>query len=209
MEIETYEKYYNMFIKVKPEEILNTCNHEICIISGMKTCINCGCVFGHIYVAEKNMTFRKQYHNYERSNYFKEKLLLIGGYKQCTKNGYNEMINFMKTKIINNIFDLKKLMRYKYSKFYKYIYNIYFDTTKVKAVQLSLDLINWMHNQYIIFEKIYKKSYNVKPNYTIVIFAMLKLMNYETKNLIISKPIYRREFCYTFEILKQIFYNNL
>jgi len=167
----------------------NLCNHQWRDVDGMKTCIECGVTNLVNFTSEKYcIPTYKSYHVYYRSHYFKEKLLLLGGYKQCTKDGYNDMINDLKKLTIKNINHLRRYMKFnEYSKYYKYIYSIYYEITGKRAIHLTREQIDTLSTKFVQFEKIYKKMFSKNPNYSVVIICLLKRYGYNTSNLLCSK----------------------
>lgn len=171
------------------EEAEPTCKHDWRNVDGMKTCIECGIVNLFNFTSEKYVpSTYKNYHIYLRSHYFREKLLLLGGFKQCIKDGYNDMLKDLRTHNIQSITYLRRVMKQKgYSKFYKYIYNIFYELTGEKVIDLTRERIDFLMNKYIQFEKLYKKMFHKNPNYSVVMICLLQKYGYNTYRLLCSK----------------------
>ena len=178
---------------VKEEEPKAQCDHDYRYADGILTCVECGVVEGSYLRGPDRVSgvftnVRK--HLYRRSNYFKEKLNLIAGYNQCIKSGYNEMLQDLGNYKITDIHSLRKLMKsLGYHRFYKYIYNIYFELKKVRVINLTRADVDFMSHKYMIFEKVYFKEFHEKPNFTVVIYCMLCSLGKDTSGIILGKKL--------------------
>lgn len=103
-EIDKFYDYFHEELQEIPPQ--PTCNHDWRIVDGFHTCIQCG-VVKLSYVSEKSITKYKCNHIYLRPKYFKEKLELIAGYRQCIKEGYNDTVKLLKHDNIQTLHQLK------------------------------------------------------------------------------------------------------
>jgi hypothetical protein len=164
----------------------NYCEHNFKPLEAYFTCINCGLVDidRQIFVDHKI-----HYNNYgscylyHRRTYFKIKLRLLSGYKQCLSEKYQDALNKLKCHKFQTIAELRKLMKkLKLQRFYNYIYSIYYDIKKVRLINLSLDDIEFLLNKFQLFEKEFKKQFPEKSNilsYNLTIYLLLKKYKYD------------------------------
>lgn len=176
----------------KSDEELSDCQHDNRIIDGYYTCILCGVVDITKLLFHENLQRYKSYFVYHRKSYFREKMKLLTGIKQPTNMEYNHIVSILKEHQFENIFELKKLMRkLKMSKYYKFIYCIYFDVKKVKLFPLGINEIEKLIHEFILLERQFKLAYPNKHNllsYNIVIYCILKKNNYECyKHVLLPK----------------------
>jgi hypothetical protein len=177
------------------DPLSNGCLHNFQAIESNNICMNCGVVDIHnqIFVESyETQQFLKKmnFHLYYRKSYFVEKLKLLNCQIQSGNPKYNEMINQLQLLPFKNIFGLKKLMKkYKYNKFYKYIYRIYFDIKNTKLIDLSNSDVNTLIDQFMIIERKFKEKYVGNLfSYNLIIYYLFKKNNYECyKNIIIPK----------------------
>lgn len=204
-------KWYDLFESVLPKPVkepTGQCNHKFRFVDGILTCIECGIVeSGYLTVQERLTgtftTVRK--HVYRRSKYFKEKLNLIAGYNQCIKSGYNEMLKDLGHHKITDIHNLRNLMKsLGYHRFYKYIYNIYFELKNVRVINLTRADVDNMSHKYIIFEKEYFKEFKKKPNFSVTIYCMLHLMGRDSSGIILGKKLKDKNYNNVLKIMETI-----
>ncbi len=83
------------------------------------------------------------------------------------------------------------MRKLKLSKYYKYIYCIYFDLKKIKLFQLNINEIERLIHQFINLERKFKISHPKKHNllsYNIVIYCILKQNGYQSyKHILLPK----------------------
>ena len=120
---------------------------------------------------------------YKRRHYYRSKLNMLCCVKNCYSNAYKKVVEELKLEEndFDDIFDLMDWLKSKkLSKFYKNIYNLYFDVKKQKLIELSSQQIEMLSNQFVELEckfKMVKDKYKRKnfPSYNTTIFYLLKL----------------------------------
>lgn len=158
---------------------MTDCNHDYRIVEGHQTCINCGEVdIDRAVFSESIQPVSKQYFIYYRKSYFREKLRLLTGIKQSMSDEYVAMVEQLKQHKFNTIQELKKLMqKLGYHRFYKNIYVIYFDIKGIKLINLTCTQIDFLTNQFLKIEHVFKTKYPDKSNllsYNILIYLLLQ-----------------------------------
>lgn len=127
----------------------------------MRVCIMCGSADEYSYVNEKlehNEIDKKKYF-YKRRVYFEDKLKYITGIKRTNTKKITEIIEQLKSESITDIKDLYKLLKKKkLSKYYKDIYNIYFDLKNIRLINITESQIKVLSKEFV------KLDYNFKIN---------------------------------------------
>lgn len=193
-------KYENLFYDEeyfpnedkKIEEIpINPCEHDFIPMEAYWSCQICGIVdLDHpIFINDSCNSYHKSTYLYRRKTYFLTILRLLSCSKQCDSKHYHEVVNILSENQFDNIFELKKLMtKYKFQKYYKYIYSIYFDIKKVKLINLTHNDIEFLTNKFLLLEIQFKKCYPNKSNmlsYSLISYCLLKQYNYDCYNHVI------------------------
>lgn len=186
MSIETYIKLYEDLFFDESETPVK--NHDICdcggnlvLIHAIPTCTSCGLsdISNPQLISYSGRFIRK--HLYTRRSYFVELLKLIAGYKQSNDCQYNKVVKILKTKKFKTIRRLRRHMcRLGFSKFYKYIYNIFFDIKKIRLIKLDRNLIDRLADQFVKIESVFKATIDDRKNffsYNTLIYYMLKRNN--------------------------------
>jgi len=188
---DTFADIFNEHI---PEDTLNICNHNFYFIEGYCTCTLCGMIdiHRHAFMMSGGSYKSNTNHLYHRKSYFREKLKLMVGIKQSLNPEYILIIKELKNQLFNSIIELKRIMRKKgYHKYYKYIYNIYYEIKGVKLINLSYTEIDKLTCKFLKLEQQFKTIYPSKSNllsYNIVIYSLLKKDNHLCyKNIILPK----------------------
>lgn len=120
---------------------------------------------------------------YKRRNYISEKLNLLAGYKQCHRKQYGDIITILEQhkNEFDDIYELRKLMkRCGFHKYYKYIYNIFFEIKKKRLVVLNYNQIYMLTDEFIDIETKFKSSNLISKNmlsYNSIIYYLLKKHN--------------------------------
>lgn len=177
--------------KIKHESV-SSCIHDQIIADGHYTCIKCGEVdlYKPVFYETINKIY-KSYFVYHRKSYFKDKLREIVGIKQSLSSKYHQIISILKKHNFDTIFELKKIMKkLHYSKYYKFIYDIFFTIKGIKLVSLSSNDINYLANKFIKFEIAFKKQIGKRNilSYNTIIYALLKQYKYPSyKHIILPK----------------------
>jgi len=173
---------FDDLMNVSSNEDLSLCQHDIRIIDGYHTCILCGVVDINRLQFHESTQRAKSYFIYHRKSYFREKLRLLSCIKQSTNDEYNNVLAKLKDYQFETIFELKRIMRrLKLSKYYKYIYCIYYDLKRIKLFPLNINEIERLIHEFIKLERQFKMTYPKKHNllsYNIVIYCICKKNNY-------------------------------
>jgi predicted RNA-binding Zn-ribbon protein involved in translation (DUF1610 family) len=116
---------------------------------------------------------------YKRRIYCLDKLKMMSGFKQSRSKGYNSMIKKLEECKFNTIKELKKIMKeLLYHKFYKFIYNIWFDIKGTRLIELTYNQIDKLSRDFVDLEYKFKQSDKHKRsnmlNYNSVIYYLLK-----------------------------------
>lgn len=168
---------------IEPE----TTYHTWAYIEGLYTCTTCGLVDLNNYQTTLSFTDhkRKRLYPYQRKNYFRKKLQLIAGYRVYWGESlrWNEMINTLKQTEFDTIHELRIILRKKKMfKFYKFIYMIYYQIKKTKAIHLSHQDIEKMLSKFKRFENYCKLNKLKMINYNIIIYALIKHYNIQNRH---------------------------
>lgn len=115
---------------------------------------------------------------YKRRLYVREKLNLMAGYKQSCSKQYKEIIASLKKNKVRNIIHLKQMLKDRgLKKFYKHIYNIYFDLKRIRLIKLSYNEVDFLAKKFIEAETKFKDNNHDRSNffsYSSVICMLLK-----------------------------------
>ena len=112
------------------------CNHVLSN-DGYPICENCGVINFDRPSTTEEVTdpeiIKKTISLYKRRLYVREKLSLMTGYKHSRSKQYADIIKSLKKCRVKNIIHLKQLLKdMNLKKFYKHIYNIYYDIKNIR-----------------------------------------------------------------------------
>ena len=117
---------------------------------------------------------------YHRRSYFVERMYLLCGYKQCNSLEYSSVVRRCKKHKFSSIRQLRKVMkRIGVNKYYKYVYNIYYDIKKVRHVKLSQQRIAQLSQEFVVMEGFFKQNRDTHQrknlfSYSVIIYMLLK-----------------------------------
>ncbi len=117
---------------------------------------------------------------YHRRSYFVERMNLLCGYKQCNSKAYSSVVRRCKKHKFSSIRQLRKVMkRIGVNKYYKYVYNIYYDIKKVRHVKLSQQRIAQLSQEFVVMEGFFKQNRDTHQrknlfSYSVIIYMLLK-----------------------------------
>lgn len=185
-ELEMIEFYQDLIHEnddenLKDENYCIECDMQMTLIANsFYSCVGCGaCGELQHFVADVN--YASKVSLYKRRIYCQEKLRLLNGDKLSKSPIYNTIIKRLKKrkKPFKNVIQIKqKLKQLGYKKFYKYVYNIYFDLTGIRLIPLTSQQIDLIANQFVALEYNFKQdeTHNRKNlfNYNSVISFLLK-----------------------------------
>lgn len=191
------DDFYRIFDEKQYENIISICKHDYILIDGFHTCQNCGELdINRITFIEK-YNWRGYIHIYKRRSYFQERLNLLIGRKQSSSEKYINMLNSLKGRQFKSIQELKRVVKQnKFRGMTKYIYNLYFDLTGKRLIQLSERDMKLLTKEFLVFERNFKKEFPGKKNllsYDMIIYHLLKKIDSKYYKFIML-PRSNREF---------------
>lgn len=200
---EYFDELYNTYFSkpAQADEPLCKCDIEYIAIKGNMLCPNCGIVdvykivYGESYSENSRRISGQPKLPYKRKVYFRQKLRLLGGYKQCMTDDYENIILKLSSEKFETVHELKRIMqKKKMSKFYIYIYDIYFRVKGVKLLKLSHSDITNMTRQFTDFDRWYKNEYPNKSmmSYDVISLLLLKENKINTSDIIIIPKNYKK-----------------
>jgi hypothetical protein len=140
-------------------------------------------------------TYFREVPVYHRKTYFADKLNLIAGMKQCQLIDYNETVDLLKDYHFDDIFELRDLMKeLKLSKFYRFIYSIYYDIKNVKVINLTHTDISFLLHKFLELERLYKGQRVSRKNiisHDIIIYCMFRKYGLAYDNIILPKNAHK------------------
>lgn len=121
---------------------------------------------------------------YKRRLYCQEKLKLYTGHKLCRSPHYRKIVKDLKDYHIENIIELKECLKeWKLKRFYKYIYNLYFDVTGIRLIKLTSQDIDFLSRKFVELESQFKMSELHKRknmfNYNSCLYLLMKHYGYK------------------------------
>lgn len=153
------------------------CNHNYIKTEWIFSCEYCG------QMTDQNPEYyqvinRVMKTKYSKVNYLKEKLDFINGNNLVRDQHYKTLIDQLKNYEFKTIFELKQLMKtLKLSKYYCYIYSIYFDIKGKKLINLSVSDIHSLLNQFIYLERKMKIENIKQTSLNVIIYILMKQKN--------------------------------
>ena len=139
-----------------------------------------------------------------RRSYFIERLNHIAGFKQSTSKQYNTIVKRLSRCKFKTVKRLRNHMkRLGFNKFYKYVYNIYFDIKGVRLVDLDRQTIQRLASKFVKYNHRFKSASDVHCrknfySYSLAIYLILK----SEKIKGYSKLLLPRETAETLRLLK-------
>lgn len=151
-------------------------------IDGYFSCMDCGqCGSSEVYIAspsyELNSTLYNKKSIYKRRLYCREKLKLLCGRKKCFDQEYIKLVERLKKKKIKNIIQLKQFLKdWGKRRYYKHIYNMFYDITGKRLIDLTCLEIQRLSYQFVKIEIKFKRNSGRKNifNYNSIIYALMK-----------------------------------
>lgn len=192
------DSLFDEFREFEPDEKPCECGDNfIRWIYDIPTCSQCGVMDIHsqrfqtsyAYVRHSKLT---KFVPYKRIIYFKQKLKLMTGQKQCLHTNYNSVIETLRNEQFENIGELKKVMkRLNLSKFYKYAYSIFYEIKRIKICKLTFMDVDTIANDFHLFNLFYKKKYKNKYmfSYNEIIYLLLTKRGYDTSYIVRPKRL--------------------
>lgn len=159
--------------------ICSDCNTAMLDQNGLWICTTCNTT-QEMFVSHKEDNVPKKNNFYYRRLYFIEKMNLLVGYKTCNTEEYKKLISLLSRYKFKTIKDLRKIMkRLGTNKFYKYIYNIFYDIRKVRLVSLTSQQIQQLSIEFVAMETFFKQNREVHNRknifpYSAIIYMLLK-----------------------------------
>jgi len=185
---ELYDLYEELQEEVEKDKLKNInefCNDPECKgdfinYKNMKLCKICGSADESGYVLEKleDDEYIKKKYFYKRRIYFIDRLKYIAEIKRTNKKELINFTNSINKDEVNNIKDLYKILKKKkLSKYYKDLYNVYFDLKQIRLIKFNHDQITELSEEFVKIDIKYKSCENNKKNmlsYNSIIYYLLK-----------------------------------
>lgn len=187
----------------KRENVCESCQYDLVLYNEGWVCEQCGAVDHTVFVSDSAYVEKKCL--YMRRLYFIERMNLLCGVKQSGSKEYTAMIKNLREHLKENKIKLKSvqqlralLKRLKYNKFYKHVYNIWFDLTKKRLIQMDSQEIHRLAREFVEMESMFKSNRDKHQrknifSYSVLIYLLLKkhkikgysqlLLPYEHKKL--------------------------
>lgn len=174
----------------------NTCEScmiEKKLIEGFYCCPQCGImdIDSPSIVKEHVEDYIPKTALYKRRLYAMEKMKLMTGHKACRNKHYNKIIKELGEYEIDSLVELKDYMKQcKMHRYYKYIYNIYYDLTGTRLINLSNQDMDFLSRKFVELESKFKLSDTHKRNnifnYNSILYLLMKKYKYKDyKNLLL------------------------
>jgi hypothetical protein len=178
--------------KKKVRNACDDCGNSMTIENYFYVCVECGLMDVNNPLSNDEINNNKKKTLYKRKIYFIEKLKMMCGLKQSRSTKYFDIINELKTFEINNIHDLKKVMKKLfYSSHYKYIYDIYKDLKGINVIDITEYDILIITDRFLKIEESFKNKKRGRKNmisYDLIIRNIMKELGYKCyKNIIIPQ----------------------
>lgn len=159
-----------------------TCNVEKVYNNCFTVCPECGVADLDELVYE-DMQWVPPPALYKRRLYCQEKLKLYAGHKMCKSPHYRKIVKRLKSYDVDCIIELKQYLKeWKLKRFYKYIYNLYFDVTGLRLINLTSQDIDFLSRKFIELETRFKMTVENKRknmyNYNSCLFLLMKHYGY-------------------------------
>lgn len=151
---------------------------ELVKVDGFPTCMDCGtmCLDAANYVSDAVWMAKRSM--YKRRLYCIEKLKLMTGQKICCHPDYMKLVKRLKKRKVKSLVHLKQLLRnWNLRKFYKHIYNIYFDIKNIRLIKLTGQEIGKLSKQFVELEGRFKQcdtERNNMYNYSSILYLLMK-----------------------------------
>jgi len=169
---------------VEEKEDSNTCvncNGYIVedIANGIFVCSECGYSHEVVMVNTVYTGFQTSRTPYKRVLYFREMLELMTGKRLCSNVKYNDVLQTLKAHAndFHDITGLRAIMKkHKMKRFYKHVYNLFFDIKGYRSVKISIQEHHDMIYKFTLLERKFKRR-NVRSNmlsYNSLVYLFLK-----------------------------------
>ena len=156
------------------------CNHVLSN-DGYPICEKCGVInFDRPSTTEEVSDpeiIKKTISLYKRRLYVREKLSLMTGYKHSRSKQYADIIKSLKKCRVKNIIHLKQLLKdMNLKKFYKHIYNIYYDIKNIRLIKFTHSQIDEISRRFVDAESKFKIDCDRSNffSYSSVIYLLMK-----------------------------------
>ena len=159
------------------------CQQEMIYVSGYLTCTQCGLVnMDQVqFLFGSPQVYHSKYYPYKRSKYFRSKLYLITGKKQCwNTERYQTALNIVKEYSFSTISELHSILtKHNLVKMRKYIYNLFADIKGKRVIKISQYQQDRILFEYKKFDHWYRTHVRRRNgiNYNSVIYYLCKRNN--------------------------------
>ena len=191
MEWEDYLKLYDEFPedeRVQDEE--PQCEHDF-VMENLMVCQKCGFTDDKPLFIENIEAKKARYYDYARVIYFVKRLRYMNRHVQCTLPEYNDIILKLSERKFETLLELKKIMKeLKLAKWYRYLYSIFYDIKKKKAIQMNHAQIENMTKLFIKIEREFENQFPGKRNmvsYNVMFYYIFQFYGIDNSALILPK----------------------
>ena len=179
-----WSEYFRLYDSLEENENKMEIEKPVClhdyIMDRVLVCCKCGEINSDILYSEiiesKN---KKNLHVYHRKSYFLTRLYLMNRTMQCNREEYNRILEILKEEEFESIKQLRIIMKWlKFSRYYKYIYSIFYDLKGINLFQFDVDKINSMTQTFLQIKRNFKKRYPQKKNlfnYHLLIYYVFQI----------------------------------
>ena len=156
------------------------CQQEMIYVSGFLTCTQCGLsdMNQQQFIFGSHRVYHNKYYPYKRSKYFRSKLYLITGKKQCwNAERYQLALDTIRKYPFSNIKELHKILtQHNLGKLRKYVYNLFADVKGRRIIKINSFQSNQMLLQYKQFDRWYRTNIKRRNgiNYNTMIYCLCK-----------------------------------
>lgn len=209
-DIEELMKLAQELFEDKPPEVeqrLNMCpecNVDMVIRNSIYTCDRCGLsdVYNPLLVSSDRWIVKKSL--YMRRSYFIERLNLIAGFKNCGSSDYNNVVKRLKRCKFKTIKRLRRHMkRLGFNKFYKYVYNIFYDIKGVRVVNLDRQTIQRLAAKFVKYNARFKTSSDLHGRKNIYSYSLIIYLIFQSEGINgFEKLLLPRQTAETLRLLK-------
>lgn len=159
------------------------------VVQSFPVCPECGTmdIDNPVYYMEVDTPYKRK-STYKRRLYCMEKLKLMSRQKKSNSPMYDKMIVALKRRKFSNLQELRTLMnKHGFNKFYKYIFNIYYDIKGVDLIRMDYHLMENISRQFVEYDTFFrqKREEHQRKNmlsYTSIIHHIMTTMRIKDRN---------------------------
>lgn len=189
MDLDKALRLYEEFVHGAPDKLAQNrewlcddCGDKMAIQDNMWLCSTCHTLEGCCNMLPRD-SYNKKKSMYHRRCYFIERMNLLCGYKHSMNPDYKKFVNILRKRKFSNVRQLKRLMReVGANKFYKFVYNIFYEIKKKRIVNITQQRITMLAQEFVVMESFFKQkrdAHNRKNlfSYSAIMYMLLKRHN--------------------------------